>query len=98
MARWASGTPSDSEDTMNFAQLSGVKALNEIFPVSKVRGQLTTRLHFAVPFEGEIKTTLPSLVFSYGLNILRMFKTLEHLQHESECPTDDPSQTCADGI
>lgn len=34
--RWASGTPSDGEDTMKFANLFGIKSVNEVFPASKV--------------------------------------------------------------
>ena len=32
---WASGTPSDSEDTLNFAELSGVRPMIEIYPLEK---------------------------------------------------------------
>jgi len=33
---WPSGTAIDSEDTMNFAALTGIRSMNEIFPLSKV--------------------------------------------------------------
>jgi len=33
---WASGTAMDSEDTLKFAALSGVRSMNEVFPISKV--------------------------------------------------------------
>ena len=33
---WASGTPADSEDTLNFAELSGVRPMIETFPLEKV--------------------------------------------------------------
>src|SRR6266853_3285384 len=33
---WASGTPSDSEDTLRFAALTGVRAMIERFPFAKV--------------------------------------------------------------
>jgi D-arabinose 1-dehydrogenase-like Zn-dependent alcohol dehydrogenase len=32
---WASGTPADSEDTMRFAELSGVRAMIETYPLEK---------------------------------------------------------------
>eukprot|EP00243_Klebsormidium_subtile_P008572 TRINITY_DN4093_c0_g1_i1.p2 TRINITY_DN4093_c0_g1~~TRINITY_DN4093_c0_g1_i1.p2 ORF type:complete len:169 (-),score=64.49 TRINITY_DN4093_c0_g1_i1:144-602(-) len=56
---WASGTPSDSEDTMNFAQLSGVKSLNEVFPVSKINEayerMLSGKAHFRVVVDWDAK-------------------------------------------
>jgi D-arabinose 1-dehydrogenase-like Zn-dependent alcohol dehydrogenase len=33
---WASGTPTDSEDTLRFAQLSGVRPMIEKYPLSRV--------------------------------------------------------------
>lgn len=35
IAGWASGTPSDSEDTLKFAELSGVRPLIETYPLEK---------------------------------------------------------------
>jgi D-arabinose 1-dehydrogenase-like Zn-dependent alcohol dehydrogenase len=32
---WASGTPADSEDTLNFAELSGVRPMIEVYPLDK---------------------------------------------------------------
>ena len=32
---WASGTPSDSEDTLRFAELSGVRPMVETYPLHK---------------------------------------------------------------
>jgi D-arabinose 1-dehydrogenase-like Zn-dependent alcohol dehydrogenase len=32
---WAAGTPADSEDTLNFAELTGVRAMIEIYPLEK---------------------------------------------------------------
>jgi len=32
---WASGTPADSEDTLNFAELSGVRPMIETFPLER---------------------------------------------------------------
>ncbi len=32
---WPSGTPTDSEDTLNFAVLSGVRPMIETFPLEK---------------------------------------------------------------
>jgi D-arabinose 1-dehydrogenase-like Zn-dependent alcohol dehydrogenase len=32
---WASGTPVDSEDTLNFSALSGVRPMIETFPLAK---------------------------------------------------------------
>src|SRR5579862_7783956 len=32
---WASGTPADSEDTLNFAELSGVRPMIETYPLDK---------------------------------------------------------------
>jgi D-arabinose 1-dehydrogenase-like Zn-dependent alcohol dehydrogenase len=32
---WASGTPTDSEDTLNFAELSGVRPMIETFPLER---------------------------------------------------------------
>ena len=32
---WAAGTPADSEDTLNFAELSGVRAMIETYPLEK---------------------------------------------------------------
>ena len=33
---WPSGIPTDSEDTLRFAQLTGVRAMIEKFPLAKV--------------------------------------------------------------
>jgi len=33
---WYSGTAKDSQDTLNFSVLSGVRAMNEVFPLEKV--------------------------------------------------------------
>jgi D-arabinose 1-dehydrogenase-like Zn-dependent alcohol dehydrogenase len=32
---WASGTPADSEDTLNFAKLTGVRPMIETYPLEK---------------------------------------------------------------
>jgi D-arabinose 1-dehydrogenase-like Zn-dependent alcohol dehydrogenase len=32
---WASGTPTDSEDTLRFAELSGVRPMIETYPLEK---------------------------------------------------------------
>jgi D-arabinose 1-dehydrogenase-like Zn-dependent alcohol dehydrogenase len=32
---WASGTPADSEDTLRFSELSGVRPMVETFPLEK---------------------------------------------------------------
>ena len=32
---WAAGTPADSEDTLRFAELSGVRPMNETYPLEK---------------------------------------------------------------
>jgi D-arabinose 1-dehydrogenase-like Zn-dependent alcohol dehydrogenase len=32
---WAAGTPADSEDTLNFAELTGVRPMTEIYPLDK---------------------------------------------------------------
>jgi len=32
---WAAGTPADSEDTLRFAELTGVRAMIETFPLEK---------------------------------------------------------------
>jgi D-arabinose 1-dehydrogenase-like Zn-dependent alcohol dehydrogenase len=32
---WAAGTPADSEDTVNFAELSGVRPMIETYPLEK---------------------------------------------------------------
>ena len=32
---WASGTPADAEDTLNFAELTGVRAMIETYPLEK---------------------------------------------------------------
>ena len=32
---WASGTPADSEDTLHFAELSGIRAMIETYPLEK---------------------------------------------------------------
>jgi D-arabinose 1-dehydrogenase-like Zn-dependent alcohol dehydrogenase len=33
---WASGTPADSEDTLVFAQLTGVRTMIEKYPLARV--------------------------------------------------------------
>ena len=33
---WSSGIPTDSEDTLRFAELTGVRAMIEKFPLQKV--------------------------------------------------------------
>jgi len=40
---WASGTPSDSEDTLRFAALTGVRPMIEKFPLEKA-GEAYTRI------------------------------------------------------
>jgi len=37
---WASGTPADSEDTLRFAELSGVRPMIETYPLEKAAGGL----------------------------------------------------------
>ncbi len=32
---WAAGTPADSEDTLGFAELSGVRPMIELYPLEK---------------------------------------------------------------
>ena len=32
---WASGTPTDTEDTLRFAELTGVRAMIETYPLEK---------------------------------------------------------------
>jgi D-arabinose 1-dehydrogenase-like Zn-dependent alcohol dehydrogenase len=32
---WASGTPADAEDTLNFAELTGVRPMIETYPLEK---------------------------------------------------------------
>ena len=32
---WASGTPADSEDTLRFAELTGVRAMIEAYPLER---------------------------------------------------------------
>jgi D-arabinose 1-dehydrogenase-like Zn-dependent alcohol dehydrogenase len=32
---WASGTPADSEDTLHFAEISGVRPMIETYPLEK---------------------------------------------------------------
>ena len=32
---WAAGTPADSEDTLRFSDLTGVRAMNETYPLEK---------------------------------------------------------------
>ena len=32
---WAAGTPADSEDTLRFAELSGVRPMTETYPLEK---------------------------------------------------------------
>jgi D-arabinose 1-dehydrogenase-like Zn-dependent alcohol dehydrogenase len=32
---WSSGTPTDSEDTLRFAELSGVRPMTETYPLEK---------------------------------------------------------------
>lgn len=32
---WASGTPTDAEDTLRFAELTGVHAMTETYPLEK---------------------------------------------------------------
>jgi D-arabinose 1-dehydrogenase-like Zn-dependent alcohol dehydrogenase len=32
---WAAGTPADSEDTLNFAEQTGVRAMIETYPLEK---------------------------------------------------------------
>ena len=32
---WAAGTPTDSEDTLRFAELTGVRAMSEVFPLER---------------------------------------------------------------
>jgi D-arabinose 1-dehydrogenase-like Zn-dependent alcohol dehydrogenase len=34
---WAAGTPADSEDTLNFAELAGVRPMIETYPLEKAK-------------------------------------------------------------
>jgi D-arabinose 1-dehydrogenase-like Zn-dependent alcohol dehydrogenase len=34
-AGWAAGTPADSEDTLHFAEISGVRPMIESYPLEK---------------------------------------------------------------
>lgn len=36
--RWAAGTPADSEDTLRFAELTGVRPMIETYPLEKAAG------------------------------------------------------------
>jgi D-arabinose 1-dehydrogenase-like Zn-dependent alcohol dehydrogenase len=35
IAGWASGTPADSEDTLHFSEISGVRPMIETYPLEK---------------------------------------------------------------
>jgi D-arabinose 1-dehydrogenase-like Zn-dependent alcohol dehydrogenase len=35
MQGWAAGTPADSEDTLRFAELTGVRSMIETYPLEK---------------------------------------------------------------
>ena len=35
MMGWTSGTSIDSQDTLNFSLLAGVRAMNEVFPLER---------------------------------------------------------------
>jgi D-arabinose 1-dehydrogenase-like Zn-dependent alcohol dehydrogenase len=54
---WASGTPSDGEDTMKFANLFGIKSVNEVFPASKAPEaydrMMSGKAHFRVVLDYE---------------------------------------------
>ena len=36
MKGWCSGTSIDSQDTLNFSVLAGVRSMNEVFPLERV--------------------------------------------------------------
>jgi len=38
---WAAGCPADTEDALNFAELSGVRPLTETYPLEKAGGRLS---------------------------------------------------------
>jgi D-arabinose 1-dehydrogenase-like Zn-dependent alcohol dehydrogenase len=55
---WSSGTPADSEDTLLFAKLTGVRAMIEKFPLSKVNEAYDRMMSGKVQFRAVL--TMPS--------------------------------------
>lgn len=52
---WASGTPADSEDTLRFAELSGVRAMIETYPLEKASEAYARMLSGKAQFRVVIK-------------------------------------------
>ncbi|HXM64858.1 MAG TPA: alcohol dehydrogenase [Terriglobales bacterium] len=55
---WPSGTPADSEDTLRFAKLTGVRAMIEKYPLSKVNEAYDRMMSGKVQFRAVL--TMPS--------------------------------------
>ena len=53
---WPSGTSKDSEDTLNFAVSSGVRAMIEVFPLDRAADGYAHMLSGKVRFRAVLKT------------------------------------------
>ena len=57
IAGWSSGTAVDSEDTMNFSTLTGVRSMNEVFPLEKAQDAYNRMMSGKAQFRVVLKMT-----------------------------------------
>ena len=74
---WPSGTGMDSEDTLNFSALTGVKPMTEVYPLEKASDAYERMMSGKARFRVVIKNQLmaPSLGFSaFAVQAERLFR------------------------
>jgi D-arabinose 1-dehydrogenase-like Zn-dependent alcohol dehydrogenase len=54
---WASGTSIDSQDTLSFSVLSGVRSMNEVFPLERAAKAYESMMSGKVRFRAVLTTT-----------------------------------------
>ena len=54
---WASGTSSDSQDTLSFSVLSGIRSMNEVFPLERAAEAYESMMSSKVRFRAVLTTT-----------------------------------------
>jgi D-arabinose 1-dehydrogenase-like Zn-dependent alcohol dehydrogenase len=54
---WASGTSIDSQDTLYFSVLSGIRSMNEVFPLERVAEAYESMMNGKVRFRAVLTTT-----------------------------------------
>jgi D-arabinose 1-dehydrogenase-like Zn-dependent alcohol dehydrogenase len=54
---WASGTSIDSQDTLSFSVLSGIRSMNEVFPLERAAEAYESMMSSKVRFRAVLTTT-----------------------------------------